>query len=263
VNDIGLNSAANLTHLARTRVRRNSERWFFGSMAAAMALAVFGGFAPQYFLANHYHAPPLPPLIHVHALIFTSWILLYLTQTTLIAAKRTDIHRKLGIAGGALGLLVIVIGISVAIASARLHLHSPAVPYSPPPLDFLLIPITDILMFAVLITAGLYNRRKPDTHKRLMLLTTLSLLPAAFGRLAFPGHVLGFLSPPSGFLFGLLCTPAFIVACLISDWLTLRRVHRALVYGGTFILVVEIGRTLELLGFGTSAWRSIAAWMVS
>ena len=76
-----------------------SDRLFYMGMSLAMALTVFAGFAPTFFLKLFSDSPPLSPLLHMHGLAFTSWYALFFTQTVLIANQRPDIHRKLGIAG--------------------------------------------------------------------------------------------------------------------------------------------------------------------
>jgi hypothetical protein len=79
---------------------------------------VFVGFAPTYFLRTLSDRPPLPWLVHLHGVLFSTWILLLLVQTTLVAVKRTDLHRLLGVGGGALAVLMIPVGFCVAISAA-------------------------------------------------------------------------------------------------------------------------------------------------
>ena len=99
--------------------------------------------------------------------MFTSWIVLFIVQTYgLFAAKRTDLHRRLGIAGAVLALLVFIVGTSTAIIRAKVVDVPPG---APSPLVFLTIPLGDMLVFAGLAGAGLYLRRRVAAHKRLML----------------------------------------------------------------------------------------------
>src|SRR4026207_85778 len=96
-----------------SRVSRRSRRSFVGMAIAAVA-TVFFGFAPSYYLRSFTHtavyptglpvSPSLPALVHVHALAFSAWILLFLVQTTLIAIDRRYLHRGLGVAGAMLAL---------------------------------------------------------------------------------------------------------------------------------------------------------------
>jgi hypothetical protein len=61
---------------------------FYTGIAVASVITVFVGFAPSYYLGRHFGAPPLTPLIDLHGLVFTSWIVLFLAQTVLIASRR-------------------------------------------------------------------------------------------------------------------------------------------------------------------------------
>src|ERR1041384_6930226 len=90
--------ANNLSSIMGLRWRR--ERRFFAGMAIASAVAVLVGFYPTYYLKRFYGTPVLPPLVHVHGILFTVWIVLLITQTSLISGRRTDLHRRLGIGGG-------------------------------------------------------------------------------------------------------------------------------------------------------------------
>jgi len=228
---------------------RRRERLFYTGMAVAFLFIVFAGFARTYYLRPYFGTPQLTPLLHLHGLIFTSWIVLLLAQTLLIAAKRTAVHRRLGWAGAALAVLMILVGTTTAVVRAKAG-AAPAGAVSP--LAFLTIPLGDMLVFALLIGAGFYYRRKPDVHKRLMLLATIAILPAAVARLPFD-----FIQQagPLAF-FGI--SDLFILVTLLYDLLTRGRPHRATVWGG---LLVIVSHPLRLVVGGTQAWLSFAAWL--
>lgn len=233
---------------AITRRRRRRERWFYVCMSVAVVITVFAGFAPTYYLRPYYTTAPLMPLLHLHGLVFTSWLVLFVTQTTLVAAHRTDIHRRLGIVGGVIAVLMILIGPTTAIIRAKQG-ATPAPDISP--LSFLVVPLGDIFVFAVLVGAGFYYRRRPDVHKRLMLLATISILAAAIARLPFAIMKAG---PPV--FFGL--TDLFIVACVLYDLITLKRIHRTTALAGLFIVASQ---PLRLLLGGTHVWLAFAGWL--
>jgi hypothetical protein len=227
---------------------RRRERLFYLGMAVAILVTVFAGFSRSYFLKAQFGTPPLSLLLHVHGLVFTSWILLFLAQTSLVAARRTDIHRRLGVLGGVLAVLLLIVGTATAII--RVKGGSAPVP-GVPPLSFLAIPLFDMVVFAVLAGAAFYYRHRADVHKRLMTLATISLLSAPIARLPFELMKAG---PPA--FFGL--TDLFIVACLVYDLATRRRIHPATAWGGLFIVVSQ---PLRLMVSGTPAWISIASWL--
>ncbi|HEX6742379.1 MAG TPA: hypothetical protein VF079_11370, partial [Sphingomicrobium sp.] len=89
-------------HLTPKRRSKRAERVFFTGMAAATLLTVFAGFAPTYFLQSSLGAAVgveprvFTPLVHLHALVFSAWILLFMTQASLVATGRTVWHRKIG-----------------------------------------------------------------------------------------------------------------------------------------------------------------------
>lgn len=229
---------------------RRRERLFYSGMAVAILITVFAGFSRSYFLKGHFGTPELSFLLHLHGLVFTAWVLLFLVQTTLVAARRTDIHRRFGALGGVLAVLVLILGTATAII--RVKGGSAPVP-GVPPLVFLAIPLVDMLLFAVLVGAAFYYRHRADVHKRLMTLATVSLLAAPIARLPFEFMKAG---PPA--FFGV--ADLFIVAMLVYDSVTRKRIHPATIWGGLLILVSQ---PLRLMLAGTSTWMAIASWLTS
>ena len=230
-------------------IRRRRERWFYIGMSIALVITVFAGFAPTYYLRPYFNTAPLMPLLHLHGFVFTSWLVLFVTQTTLVAAHRTDVHRRLGVAGGVIAVLMVLLGVTTALVRAKQG-ATPLPGISP--LSFLVVPLGDMFVFPILVGAGFYFRRRPDVHKRLMLLATISILAAAIARLPFAIMRAG---PPA--FFGL--TDVFVVACVLYDLVTLRRIHRATALAGLFIVASQ---PLRLMLGGTHAWLSFAGWLV-
>ncbi len=230
-------------------INKRRERLFYTGMSVAFVITVFAGFARTFYLRPYFDTRPLIPLLHLHGFVFTSWLALFLTQTALVAANRTRIHRRLGIAGAVLAALMIVIGTTTAIIRAKVVDVPPG---SPSPLAFLTIPLGDMLVFAIMVGAAFYFRRRADVHKRLMLLATISILPAAVARLPF-----AFIQQvgPLAF-FGL--SDLFIVPCLLYDFVTRGRLHRATVLGGSLIV---LSHPLRLVIGNTHAWLVFATWL--
>lgn len=224
---------------------RRREHIFYPAMAAGIALTVLGGFAPTYYLRPLFGHPPLPWLVHIHGFVFTSWIVLFAVQTSLIATNRTRIHRRLGVAGAVLAALVVVLGTTTAIYGANHGAGPPGIP----PLVFLAIPLGDMVVFATLAGAGLRFRRRPDVHKRLMLLATIGLLAAPIARIPFP------MRGPLVF-FGL--ADLFLVPCVLFDLATRGRVHRATALGA---LLIVASQPLRLMISGTDGWMAFARWV--
>lgn len=223
------------------------DRVYFCTMALLAALIAFTGFSATFY-QRAATLPPLSSLLMVHGTAFTAWILLFATQVSLVAANRRDIHKRLGIAGAVLAGLVVVLGTLAALDS----LHRGAAPV--PKLDprsFFIIPMRDIALFAILAGSGLYFRRDLATHKRLMLLSTVTMLDAAIARIPVSWIAAG--GPPV--FFGLV--DLMVLAGFIYDWRTRGRVHRAFVWGGLLIILTQ---PLALAVSGTAPWLAFADW---
>lgn len=157
------------------------------------------------------------------------------------------LHRRLGVAGAVLAALVVVVGTATAIAKAA----EGTAPLGVPPLGFLAVPFFDMVVFAGLVVTGLWYRRRPETHKRLMALATISLLAAPIARLPFGAQMVGL---PGVFALADL----FIVACIVYDRISLGRVHPATTWGG---LAIVLSQPLRLALSGTGLWLGFAAWL--
>ncbi|MEA2572431.1 MAG: hypothetical protein QOI24_4432 [Acidobacteriota bacterium] len=221
---------------------------FFAVMATIIALTVFAGFSRTYFLKQVFGTKPLTPFFHLHGAVFSCWIILFVVQVALVRAGRTDLHRKLGVTAVVLAPIMVVIGVMAAIDSARRGFTPPG---GPPPLVFFIIPLADLFVFSCLVAAGLWLRRQPADHKRLMLLAAISILTPAIARL--PGVAA---AGPPAFL-GL--TDLFIVICMLSDKLVHGRVHRAFLWGGIFIIASQ---PLRFAIASTDVWLTFARWAI-
>lgn len=225
--------------IGQPRVRA-SDRIFFTGMALAAALTLFLGFARSYFLRGA-ELPALTPLYHVHGALFSAWIALLVAQTSLVAAGRTDIHRTLGIAGAVLAAVVFIVGVTVSIETLRRQGGS----LGRDPRVFISIPLGDIIVFGVLVTAAIVQRWRSKSHKRLMLLATISILTAAIARFLAAG--------PVGVFLG---TDAFVLALVVYDLISRGRLHPATLWGGA--MVVGFKPLLYYVVSGTPAWLAFA-----
>jgi len=217
------------------------ERAFFTAMALAAGLAVFVGFARTYYLKPLYGTPPLPWLVHAHGLLFTAWIILLIVQTCLIGIKRTDLHRRMGVFGAILASVMTVVAYFTAIGA--LHRGKDSA-------EFLIVPLTSVVLFPTFVAAALLMRRNPDSHKRLMFIATAELLLAAVGRWPVVQYL--------GALGDYAVTDTFIVALLAYDFVTRRRPHPATVWAGLIFIGSQPLR--QWLG-GTTTWLTFVHWL--
>ena len=159
-------------------------------LAAAILfpLIVLVGFGRTYYFKGLFGTTrPLPSsLVHLHGLVMTAWVVLFVVQVRLASSKRIHRHQQLGYAGIGLGALIIATGLPTALRAAKYG--SASAPPAIPPLSFLLVPTFDLLIFALLFGAAILYRRRPAAHKRLMLLTAVNFLPPALARVTDSRH---------------------------------------------------------------------------
>src|ERR1700712_2802992 len=104
------------------RKRLTYDRRFYLTIAIAAFVLIFVGFSRTYYLKAHFStSPALSLLVHIHGLVFTSWMIYFVLQTALIAVNRPALHRKLGLTGASLGSAVILLGLAVAFTGVRMH----------------------------------------------------------------------------------------------------------------------------------------------
>jgi hypothetical protein len=234
------------------------DRRFFTAMACAALAVVTFGFATSYYLwpltrATHYPAgqpisPSLPALVHLHALVFTGWIVLLVVQVGLVATGNVAWHRRLGTAAAALIPVMLIIGVATAIRGARAG-WNPGGPYADAD-AFMFVGIADLTVFGVLAAAGIALRRRPDLHKRLMLYATL-------GGLMWPAITrLPFVAGRFPLMFGLLA--ALLLAPAVRDLWRGARVRWITLAIGLSVLATFLLRPLVAR---SAAWHAIAEWL--
>jgi hypothetical protein len=219
--------------------RKRNRFYFYALLGAATVL--FAGFAHTYFLKVFFATPSLYPLLHAHGLVMTAWFLLFGAQTWLVEARRTDLHRRLGVVGAILSIMIVVFGAAVVTINAR----EGRVPDAGAAPVIVFLSYANIFIFGAFVASAVFLRRRPEVHKRLMLLATLNLLSAAFSRIP-----LDFIQSGGVFaVFGLL--DLFVVLCVAYDTWRHRRLHPAFALGA---LVTFVWPALSIVVGGTAAW---------
>jgi hypothetical protein len=239
-------SPAAMRKPAQRIVNRTLERAFFAGMALLLCVIVVIGFTPTYFGAGVFRAPLPSPILHIHGAVFSLWMILYTVQTAFISARRVRWHRTFGTIAFCLPPLMVVLGVIAALDA--LHRGVTIGPLDPA--TSLAIPLLGIIGFTVVIYASWRTRRQPDAHKRLILLATMGLTEAAWGR--FPWGRMG-ISPAAGAVGGL---GILILLLIVYDLISLHRVHRSTIWAAPFTFVlnafaVPIGMT--------AAWHAFSA----
>ena len=198
------------------------DRMFHAGMAVACLITALVGFGPTYFFKPIHPSPPLPSLLHAHGLVFTAWLVLLIGQSGLARANRVDLHKRLGMAGAVLAAAMVVLGLYVAVDGARRGASADGMT----PLAFMIFPFGQVLLFAGFIGLGLWKRRRPELHRRFILLAMICTLTPAISRMVDKRSVLA-----------MFLTLGFVLIAMIHDWISRRRVHPIYIWGSAIILV--------------------------
>lgn len=225
------------------------ERRFFLAFSVVMLATVFTGFARSFFLRPWFpdHPAPAEAVFYVHGTAFALWYLLLVVQASLITSGRVAAHRRLGTAGVGLAAVMVVLGTVGALTAAARPGGFFAVPI--PPLVFLVVPLFDMVLFPLFVAVAVLRRRDAQSHKRLMILASITMITAAVARLPLDfveeGGVLVF--------FGL--TDLFVLALAAWDFASRRRLHPVTLWGGLLLIASQ---PIRLWLGGTEAWARFA-----
>ncbi|MBO9546449.1 hypothetical protein [Caulobacter sp.] len=224
----------------------SGERVFFTALAASMLLAVLIGFGRTYYFRAFLPPQPavLPPsaLVHVHAALFSAWIVLFMVQVGFVAAGRRDLHMKLGLVGLPTVLAMIVVG---TLTGLNLSKRLAGMPFDP--FMMMALPLISMVGCSGLFLSALALRRTPGAHKRLMILGMAAMIGAAFARMPFIPFLIGAFFLPN----------IYTVALLAWDVVSDRRPHRATLAGGVVVLGATVG---ILFVWQNPLWLAFAKW---
>jgi hypothetical protein len=235
---------------ARLASRRSIDRRFYTAVAVGAALIVLVGFARTYFLRPLFYVPSLSTLLRLHGFVTALWFVVFFLQVRLVAARRVNLHRQLGLVAALLVPTIFLLGIVVVVVVGR---HGFA-PDRPPAPYFVAMVFGNLIVFLALAAAGLYCRGRSDVHKRLMTLATLSLLTPAIIRI--PLSIIGSGGFPRAFALTDLC----MVACIAYDTWQKRRLHPAFGWGALFIVAAQ---PVRFVLSESHAWKSFVMWLLS
>jgi len=253
---------------AATQSRRRVECSFYISAALFMILLSVVGFGPSIIDHSRRNAPSTP-LVAAHGIVTGTWLLLFLAQATLVAIRRTAVHRRLGIIGPVLAGVLIVVGyfatvefgrrgydLSGDVIRALSRTGSPQRNPAEP-----VFPFSDLLSFGVLAAAGLWYRHRPEIHKRLML---FALIPLAGEPIL---HLVGQLAGhwPSlrgaGIKISVPITIVLLSASAIYDRMSRGRIHPVSLWAPILLFAWQ-NVIVVFVVFRSALWREFAAWLI-
>jgi hypothetical protein len=232
---------------------RLGRRLYWGTSVVFFVL-VFWTFARTFYLKSFFPTPRLSTLLQIHGTVMTGWIVLLVIQTSLVASHRVKWHRQLGVFGSVWAALVVLLGtittLHAAVREVRGHTDFAASQITITTLDLL-----QMLFFAGFVTIAIWQRRRVDNHKRLMLMTIACMLPDALGRL--PVSFMTRATEPELNQRIMIGLDLFILVVVGLDTLWHRRLHpafgwAALLFVGAFHVTLYLSQTAGWITFAES-----------
>jgi hypothetical protein len=241
------------------------DRWIYVAMAAWFIVIVLTGFIPDALgkiaAVKAGLRPPFPLVLHAHAVLMGSFMLLLLAQTWLVATGRCDVHKRLGLLAMVLAPALVIVGF--ILAPTMYHQVWNGAHFGPPPVRAALTPVVPVVenilllqihagvLFALFIAIGLRAReRDAGFHKRMMILATAVPLGAALDRMTWLPSTLP-ASPLAGDLYVLLAVSPMFVWDVVRN----RSVHRAY---WVWVPIFVAGSVVINLAWDTPWWHATA-----
>lgn len=220
------------------------EKYFYVCMSLLIAAVVVYGFSHSVDNRLIHANPRRPILLWGHAILFSSWVAFYITQSLLVRIRKVELHRTLGWAGAALGASMVVVGPWVAVVMGRFdttQLHRANRD------AFLIVPLSDMAAFAIFFGLAILCRKVPEHHRRLMLIATCVLTGAAFGRMPMMHSPLYFYGAVDG----------LILLGALRDLAVSRRIHTVYLIAAP-LLVAWQTLAAQVFLHRSTFWISIA-----
>jgi hypothetical protein len=203
------------------------ERRFFLNMAIAIAVTVLLGFGAYVVLGISSFGAPW--WVHVHALTYMGWIALYLNQNRLVVRGDIAQHQRMGRVMAGWAVWMTLVGFAILYFNTVSH-------RTPPIFTASLLVTTDslnLVLFVLLLGAGLRMRRHSDWHRRLMLCTTICLIAPALGRITVLTGGFSMTRIAAGQL-------GFIAVGMARDWRVQGRIHPAYFWGAAAMVAMRL-----------------------
>ncbi|HVU18468.1 MAG TPA: hypothetical protein VHD32_16310 [Candidatus Didemnitutus sp.] len=226
--------------------RRRAESLFFAVMVVWMMVIVFIGFAHTYYLAGLFRARLPSPIVHIHAVLFTSWWLILVLQVVLIATGNRPWHIRLGSVGMAVAPAMIVSGLLTLAAAVRRHAEMDM-----PPEVLLEVDVLQLLGFGILILWAYLVRTNGAAHKRLVLLASAALLGPALSRWPYES-ITG-----SDWTFYLVLD-SVPICLIVFDLISRRRPHSVTLLGSGILVLLQY---LMSTSAHWPIWHELTAWI--
>jgi hypothetical protein len=221
------------------------DKYFYFLMSLLVAGTVVYGFSFTVGKRLIHPSSPRPTILYFHAALFTGWLVFFIVQSALVRTRNVQVHRKLGWFGLALGIAIPIVGITTAIVMTRFRIKEGIITDAT---QFMIVPFFDMLTFTVAFGLAFYWRKKPEFHRRLILIAGCGLTAAAFGR--FPSAAMA----NQWFYAGV---DGLILLGVVRDLIVMKRIHPVYLYG---LPLLMLGQTAVVYTSLTASplWMKIA-----
>ena len=230
---------------------KNRDNYFFVASLFALAVVVTGFFT-TFIVPSFQRTFDAPLVVYLHGGFLFLWSLVFITQTLLIR-KRFKLHRLLGFSSLMLVLCVVLSTMATGVYAMKRDL---AAGQGELATSSLVGTFTTPLIYAILVAAGTLYRRKPEIHKRLMLLAMIAILWPAFFRFRhyFPSV------PSPELIFGFLIPNSMILLAITWEKITIKTISPVYFIAGLGLFLENFA---EYYFFDSSPWRIVAHWLAS
>ncbi len=234
-----------------------TRRWYFAAIALVMLLVATAAFLPSIAQPAGRRAP-LSLLAAVHGIVFFTWLLIFLAQTSLVASRHIGWHKRLGIASIAVFAMMPPLAWATTLAMVRRGVDLSgdlSVAIGNDVAATAVFPMFNTLIFAVLVVAALSYRHRPEIHQRLMLFANIELMPAPLT------HLIGHSPVLAGMPGAIVMVPLtlFVLGAIAGDLLRGSHVHRLTWWLAGLRMISGF---LEAGPIGGSAkWHEFLAWL--
>jgi len=227
-------------------------RRFYLGLSFLLAILATIGFWPQYFRPLLTGSVEKDTVIHLHATVYIGWLALFIFQCFLVAVGNIRLHRRVGNLGLIYGCGVVVVGLSTTVVRFAARLEESGIEQVQ---HTALFPFTDMVLFSAFFGAAAYYRKKPELHKRLMIVAASTILIASTGRFTL---AIG----AEGALFHIVNLSLWLSPILLAvgyDIFRHRTIHSIYLIGGGIIAISNFRDPLRY----TDTWVSFTHWLAS
>ncbi|WP_440999869.1 hypothetical protein [Fodinibius sp. SL11] len=228
------------------------DSYFYMGLALFMIAIAIIGFWNNYFGPFLFGSLDAHWLIHVHVVVFGSWLVLFLGQAILASKDKINFHRQIGSYFGIpWGILLLILGfiVTFAVISPGIGEEHEVQNYAVP----LIASLGDLLAFAILLAAAILYRKKAAMHKRFMVLATASLMEAPVARIARE------IGMPEGFLVLVLVSLSPVFIAMGYDRWKQGRIHKVYWIGLGFLF---FKLTRFLWAAESDWWLTSSEWLI-